>query len=121
MNKPSTDARSKPHFMAHPINGFSVQFDNGIQVSVIWNRFAYAEFRDRFNRNEVDINDPCDLRRSATAEVMVMDKDGHAIRMYDFACDGDIYPHMTPEDVAKLLAKVATLDPDTDLKTVRIC
>lgn len=111
----------KPHFLAHEKNGFSIQFDNKIHVSVIWNEFSYSEYGSRVKKGEVQSNcwDPAG-RVSATAEVLVTNEDGTPIRVDGFSQGDDVMPHLTPDKVARLLAKLAAASVENDMKTVYI-
>lgn len=115
----NNDPASKPHLFAHEKNGFSIQFENKIHVSVIWNEFSYSEYGNRVKKGGVLFND-YDNRVSATAEVLVTHADGHPIRIAEFCQGDDVMPHMTPDKVARLLAKVAAARVEIDMKTVYI-
>lgn len=110
---------SKPHFLAHEKNGFSIQFENKIHVSVIWNEFSYSEYGSRVKKGEMQFDD-YSKRVSATVEVLVTHEDGHPIRVEGFCQDDDVMPHLTPDNVARLLAKLAAARVEIDMKTVYI-
>lgn len=109
----------KPHFLAHENNGFSIQFDNKIHVSVVWHQFSYSEYGARVKKGEAQF-DAYSKRVSATAEILVTAENGTPIRVDGFCQDDDVMPHLTPEKFARLLAKLAAACVETDMKTVYI-
>jgi len=119
MNK--NDLSTQPHLLAHEKNGFSIQFANGIHVSVIWHEFSYSEYGNRVKKGEMNFDD-YHRRCSKTAEVLVTHKDGRPIRMTRLGgiSNDDVIGHVSPDDLANLLATVASADPNLDIKTVHI-
>ncbi|CAB4140965.1 hypothetical protein UFOVP401_43 [uncultured Caudovirales phage] len=118
MNK--NDLSTQPHILAHESNGFSMQFANGLHVSVIWHEFSYSEYGNRVKKGEMNPDD-YHRRCSKTAEVLVTHKDGRPIRVVGFGVEtDDVIGHLSPEALVSLLAKVASANPVLDIKTVHI-